>query len=170
MSYAYRSSVKISQKPQRPLGVALIGSIGILAGLAWAALMLFLIWGRTGQGNPMAGQGIRLAGGLLAALIAVWIYWGLLDMLRWAWWLNVVLAALAVVALGAMFGYVPALASLLALKRPEAVIQQTTFALFAGMGVGLVFNLIALIYLLTVRKVFGIGAKDQRPLWERRRL
>lgn len=170
MSYAYRSSAKLSQKPRRPLGVALIGSIGVLAGLAWAALMVYLIWGRAGQGNPMAGRGIILAGGLLAALIAIWLYWGLLDMLRWAWWMNVLLAPLAVVGLGALFGSVPDLAPMLAPRRLTAVIQQTTFALYAAIGVGLVFNLIAGVYLLTVREAFGIGLKDQRPLWERRRL
>jgi hypothetical protein len=170
MSYAYRSSAKISQKPQRPFGVALIGSIGILVGLAWVALMVFLIWVRRGQGIPVLGQGAGAAGGLLVALVVIWIYWGLLDMLRWAWWMNVALAALALVALVALFGYVPELAPTLAPGRSEAAIRQTTLALYAGMGVGLGFNLVALIYLVTVRKAFGVGMKDQRPLWERRRL
>jgi hypothetical protein len=170
MSYAYRSSVKLNQKPQRPLGVALIGSIGVLAGLVWAVLMVYLIWGRAGQGNPMAGRGIVLAGGLLAALIVIWLYWGLLDMLRWAWWMNVALAPLAVVALGVLFGSVPELAPMFSPSRLSAAIRQTTFVLYAAMGFGLVFNLIVGVYLLTVRKAFGIGLKDQRPLWERRRL
>jgi hypothetical protein len=170
MSYAYRPSIKMAQKPHRPLGVAVIGGIGILAGIAWAVVAMLMIWTRMGQGIPLIGQGFGLFVSLLAALLVIWLYWGLLDMLRWAWWLNVALAVVAVLSFGALFGSAPELAALLAPRRPDDVVQQITLALSASIAAGLIFNLIAVFYLVSVRKAFGIGVKDQRPLWERRRL
>src|SRR5438045_1310775 len=59
------------------------------------------------------------------------------------------------------------LGAALAKLRPTMAAGQVSAAVMAGMLALLVYQLIVVLYMLSARASFGVGVKDDRPLWER---
>jgi hypothetical protein len=167
MSYAsYRLPAKV-KKQERPAGVAILAIVGVLGGLAAFVLGLLGLWMRQRLGIALGGPSIGLALMTVLGLLVLWANWGLWEMVGWAWWTNLFLTILAIVWGGMLFRYLPSLAASLAPILPKAVEPRIALGVGAGATISLVYNIITAIYLLMVRTTFGVGVKDERPLWER---
>src|SRR5690349_10112014 len=82
-------------KQQRPFGVALLATIGMLTSLA--ALLVSLVQMLqllSASGRPSMPLALS-AGALVLALVGLWINWGFWEMIRWAWWANLLLTLLS---------------------------------------------------------------------------
>jgi hypothetical protein len=166
MSYAYRYSVKAAVQPKRPHGVAVLAVLGILVGIAEIVLVLSLAWFRLRQGLPPASQLAALGIGLGLGWLIIRINWGLLDLMRWAWWMSMILGTAAAMAFALMLRPTPALASFLPHSLPDAIAQRLAAGPTVVVAIILICNVAAMIYLLSARKAFGIGTQDRRPPWE----
>jgi hypothetical protein len=166
MSHGYRHPIRTT-RPTRPRGLAVLTTIGILGGVAQLVAVLLIAWLRTRRGIPLGDQLAPLGLGLGLAWVIVWINWGLWDLVRWAWWAGIIFGSAAVIGCGLLFRSVPALAALLSRGLPEEVAQRLELGLTGELIFLLTFHVVAVIYLLTAHKVFGIGVKQKRPLWER---
>jgi hypothetical protein len=152
-------------KQQRPVGVAILATIGVLGSLV--ALMISLV-------QLLALLNIRpnlqlaaVAGALVLALISLWINWGFWELIRWAWWANLLLALVASGGIITALRWAQPLAAALATLRPTMTEGQVFTAVMGGLLGLLVYQLVVLMYMFSVRAVFGVGVKDERPLWER---
>src|SRR5262245_20310652 len=167
VSYAsYRLPPKVL-KQERPRGVAVLSVLGILSSLLYSAgaLSFLLMWERLhlSIARPTAG----LIAALAVGLVTLWINWGLWEMVRWAWWMSLVLYILGAVSIAFALRYAPALVASIAKAWPELAERQLLTSTFTGLAVNLIYSLVAALYLFSVRQTFGIGLKDERPLWER---
>jgi hypothetical protein len=154
-------------KQQRPLGVAVLATLGVLGSLV--ALVLSLVRLLTLL-NTSARPGLQLAAVaavLVLALVSLWINWGFWELIRWAWWANLLLALVAVGAIITALRWTQPLGTALANLRPTMTESQVSTAVMGGLLALLVYQLIVLMYMLSVRTVFGVGVKDERPAWER---
>jgi hypothetical protein len=152
-------------KQQRPLGVAVLATIGILGSLV--ALMVALV---QLLGLLSARPGLQLAivaGVLVLALVSLWINWGFWELIRWAWWANLLLALIAAGGLITGLRWAQPLGAALAKLRPTMAAGQVSAAVMAGLLALLVYQLIVVLYMLSAHAAFGVGVKDERPLWER---
>jgi hypothetical protein len=167
VSYAsYRLPPKVV-KQERPRGVAILSVLGILSSLLYSAgsLSLLLMWERLHL--PIARPTAGLIAGLAVGIVTLWINWGLWEMVRWAWWINLALYVLGAVSIVFALRYAPAFVASIAKARLELGERQLLTSTITGLVVNLIYCLVAALYLLGVRQVFGIGLKDERPLWER---
>jgi hypothetical protein len=162
----YKLAPQVSKQP-RPFGVAVLATIGVLAGLA--ALLLSLVEMLSLLGSN-AGPSLRLAaaaGELVLALVVVWINWGVWELIRWAWWANLLLTLIVSGALIAALRWVQPIGASLAKLLPTMVERQVVSAVLVGLLALLVYHLVVVVYLISTRAAFGVGVKDERPLWER---
>jgi hypothetical protein len=166
MSHGYRHPIRVVA-PTRPRGLALLATIGVLAGLAQLILVLLIAWIRLRRGIPLGNQLAPLGLGIGLAWVIVWLNWGLWDLVRWAWWGSVIFGSAAVIGCGLLFRSVPDLAALLSRGLPEELAQRLELGLTVELIFLLIFHVVMVIYLLMIHKVFGIGLKQKRPLWER---
>ena len=153
-------------KQQRPLGVAVLATIGVLGSLV--ALVISLVQLLTLL-NANARPGLQLAaiaGVLVLALISLWINWGFWELIRWAWWANLLLALITIVGMITALRWAQPLGVALAKLRPTMTEGQVFTAVMAGLLTLLVYQLIVVIYLFSARAIFGVGVKDDRPAWE----
>ncbi|MFO7171210.1 MAG: hypothetical protein DIU80_024540 [Chloroflexota bacterium] len=69
------------QAVQRPLGLSILSVAGVLFGLALAFAALGYAGMQALVGSPPALSTIGALSGFLLALVIVWFYWGLWEML-----------------------------------------------------------------------------------------
>ncbi len=160
----YRLSQQVV-KQQRPLGVAVLATIGVLGSLV--ALVLSLVQLLALLSAKPGLQLAAVAGVLVLALVGLWINWGFWELIRWAWWANSLLALIAIGGMLATLRWAQPLAAALAKLRPTMTEGQVFTAVMAGLLALLVYQLIVVLYMLSIRAVFGVGVKDERPIWER---
>jgi hypothetical protein len=160
----YRLNQKVV-KQERPLGVAVLATIGVLGSLV--ALMISLVQ-LVALLNVRPGLELAtVAGVLVLALVALWINWGFWELIRWAWWANLLLALLSISGLIAVLRWVQPLVAVLAKLRPTMTEGQVATAVMAALLALLVYQLIVVMYMFSARAIFGVGVKDERPLWQR---
>ena len=152
-------------KQQRPLGVAVLATIGVLGSLV--ALMLSLVRLLTLLNARPSMPLAAVAGVLILALVSLWINWGFWELIRWAWWANLLLALVSTGAMIAALRWTQPLAAALAKVRPTMTEGQASAVVMAGLLTLLVYQLIVIVYVLSVHAIFGVGVKDERPAWER---
>jgi hypothetical protein len=156
-------------KQQRPFGVAALATIGVLGSLAALLLSLVQLLSLLGAS---AGPSLRLAavaGVLVLALIALWINWGVWELIGWAWWANLLLTLISTGALVAALRWVQPLGAAMAKLLPTMTERQVAGAVLVGLLALLVYHLVVAMYMIGARAAFGIGVKDERPVWERAR-
>lgn len=166
MSRGYRLPVKV-ERPRRPFGVAALGMLGVGGSLIIIVGALFGIWNLMRISLAPSPTLAVFALVLVAALVVLWINWGLLDLLRWAWWANLLLALIGTAGAGFGMRYAPLAGKLVHELQPSAsaaTIEAATRGALFGM---VAINLVTLLYLLSVHATFGVGVKDERPLWEK---
>lgn len=156
-------------KQQRPFGVALLATIGMLASLAALLVSLIQMLQLLGASVRPSQQLAITVGVLVLALISLWINWGFWDMIGWAWWANLLLTLLSIGGLVAALRWTQPLGAALA-KQLHMITERQVFAfVMIGLLTLLVYHLIALVYLVAAHAAFGVGVKDERPIWERAR-
>lgn len=157
-----------SKRERRPVGVAILASVGVAGGVVLVLLSVALIAYKVALGVPLTMQMIDVAFAIVVPFTIIWFFWGLWEVLQSAWWTHVIGGPLAVVGLGAAFMWRSAIIGLLVQGLPIAVHRwiETGFV-WSVWGI-LILEVMTVIYLLTVWRTFGIGAP--KPLWERRRL
>jgi len=152
-------------KQQRPLGVAVLATIGMLSSLVALVISLVQLLGLL---NARPGLQLAAAAGVLVlALASLWINWGFWELIRWAWWANLLLALVSTGAMIAALRWTQPLAAALAKVRPTMTEGQASAVVMAGLLTLLVYQLIVIMYVLSVHAIFGVGVKDERPAWER---
>ena len=154
-------------KQQRPLGVAVLATIGVLGSLVALVIALVQLLALL---NTSARPGLQLAmvaGVLVLALVSLWINWGFWELIRWAWWANLLLTLVAIGGLIVELRWAQPLSVALAKLRPTMTEGQVFTAVMAGLLALLVYQLIVVMFMFSARAVFGVGVKDERPLWER---
>jgi len=152
-------------KQQRPLGVAVLATIGVLGSLVALAIALVQLLPLLNVRPNL--QLAEVAGVLLLALVALWINWGFWELIRWAWWANLLLTLGSISGLITALRWAQPLVAALAKLRPTMAEGHVSTALIGGLLALLVYHLIVVMYMLTARAAFGVGVKDERPLWER---
>ena len=152
-------------KQQRPLGVAVLATIGVLGSLV--ALVIALVQLLSLLNARPNLQLAMVAGVLVLALVSLWINWGFWELIRWAWWANVLLTLIAIGGLVTGLRWAPPLIAVLAKLRPTMSVGQVSTTVMAGLLALLVYQLIVLLYMFSVRATFGVGVEDNRPIWER---
>ena len=152
-------------KQQRPLGVAVLATIGMLSSLVALVISLVQLLGLL---NVRPGLQLAAAAGVLVlALASLWINWGFWELIRWAWWANLLLALISIGAMITALRWVQPLAAALAKLRPTMTEGQISVAVMGGLLALLVYQLIVVMYMLSAHAAFGVGVKDERPAWER---
>lgn len=156
-------------KQRRPIGVAVFALIGMLGSLLLIGGLIFGLWSLMRISVEPSLQVIGLIVLLMLACVILRINWGFWDMLRWAWWANIVLSGLSIA--GAAFGmrYIPALAETINHMRPALATAAITNVLRSALLGLIVLDVIALLYTFAAHAAFGVGVKDERPLWEKAR-
>jgi len=156
-------------KQQRPLGVAVLATIGVLGSLVALLISLVQLTGLLSANTRPGLQLAMVAGVLVLALVSLWINWGFWELIRWAWWANLLLALIAIVGMITALRWAQPLGAALAKLRPTMTEGQVFTAVMAGLLALLVYQLIVVMYLLSARASFGVGVKEARPAWERAR-
>ena len=154
-------------KQQRPFGVAALATIGVLGSLA--ALLLSLVQLLLLLGAS-AGPSLRLAAVasvLVLALVVLWINWGVWELIRWAWWATLLVTLISSGALLAALRWVQPLSVAVAKLRPTMTERQVSSAVLVGLLALLIYHLVVIMYMIGARAAFGVGVKDERPVWER---
>jgi hypothetical protein len=154
-------------KQQRPFGVALLATIGMLTSLAaLLASLVQMLQLLSASGRPSMQLALS-AGALVLALIGLWINWGFWEMIRWAWWANLLLTLLSSGALVAALRWSQPFGVTLAKMLYTMTERQVIAIVMIGLLAVLVYHVIALVYMLAAHARFGVGVKDERPIWER---
>ncbi|MCS6839705.1 MAG: hypothetical protein NZ699_04440 [Roseiflexus sp.] len=159
-----RSSVRV----KRPVGVAILASAGVILGIILALVSMALIAYKVMLGIPLALQMIDLAFAIVVPFTIVWFFWGLWEVLQSAWWSHIIGGPLAVAGLGAAFVWRDTIIGLLVRGLPVTVHPWVGTGFVWSVWVVLILEMVTVIYLLTARKTFGVGAP--KPLWQQRRL
>jgi hypothetical protein len=154
-------------KLQRPSGVALLATIGMLTSLA--ALLVSLVQLLQLLSARPSLQLAATAAVLVLALVTLWINWGFWDMIRWAWWANLLLTLISLGALVTALRWMQPLTAALSKLLYMMTERQVATIVMVGLLALLVYHLIAIVYLFGARATFGVGVKDDRPIWERAR-
>jgi hypothetical protein len=156
-------------KQQRPLGVAVLATIGVLGSLVALVISLVQLLALLSANARPGLQLAVVAAVLVLALVSLWINWGFWELIRWAWWANLLLALVAIVGMITALRWAQPLGAALAKLRPTMTEGQVITAVMAGLLALLVYQLIVVMYLFSARASFGVGVKDERPAWERAR-
>ncbi len=164
-SYGISVRRKSQQHIQAPVGITILAGIGILAGLGMAILTLINVFLLTQQEmtSPYTIM-LNLAIGLALALIMVWVNWGLLDLMNWAWWLYVILGVTGMLAGIVTIGFTPVVTPLLAEFLPrsiEPVLMEKSVLISAAI-VALALNACVSIYLISNYPKFHSDPRRRR--------
>jgi hypothetical protein len=154
-------------KQPRPVGIGILATVGVLGSLATILVALDRVIVSMRVSLQPSAQLAVLGAALTLALVSLWINWGFWELIRWAWWANLLLTVITIGGLVAGLRFVEPLGLALTKLRPDWTPQQLTSGVLAIIVVGLVYNLIVVLYMLSVRTRFGVGVKDQRPIWQR---
>lgn len=152
-------------KQQRPLGVAMLATIGVLGSLVALVIALVQLLGLLNARPNL--QLAMVAAVLVLALVSLWINWGFWELIRWAWWANLLLSLATISALVMGLRSAQPLGDALTKLRPTISVGQVSTAVMAGLLALLVYQLIVILYMFSARAAFGVGVKDDRPIWER---
>ncbi len=143
---------------KRPLGVTLLGSLVVLAGVALLVLSIANLLGYYGAyalelAPDISREFFLISSGwnLVVGIALLASGNGLLGLRPWAWWLTFLVALLAV--LRALFAFLSGVA--------EAAFS-TLLSSFAGLALGLVI----LGYIFSVRQHFRAARPPPRPIPE----
>lgn len=169
MSYGYSYSMRrqVQAEPQRPLGVAIIATLGILSGLTYTVLVLFTAYLRMSATFSLTSLAGYLIAGFGVSLFTIWLYWSLWDLMGWAWGFHILLNAVSIVAGALGIAYAEPVAAFLAGVLPDGMATPSLkLGLISTAIIDMAFNLCVAIYLVSVREAFGIGV-CRRPAWER---
>jgi hypothetical protein len=167
-SHGYGLGANKQRREPRPTGVAILAVVGVAGSLLTIMYSLVKIIGLSGGGGVAPSRQLAVLGlALVVALVTLWINWGFWEMIRWAWWGNLAISLLTTAALLGGLRYVPELADVIAPLWGAAEPARLTSSVLAAIVVGLVYHLIAIIYMVGVHAIFKVGVKDERPLWER---
>lgn len=161
-------TVGSSTRASRPVVLAVFASAGVLSGIILALLAAALIAYKAALGVSLAMQAVEIAFAIIVPFTVVWFFWGLWEVLQSAWWSHVIGGPLAAVGLGAALMWRSSIVGLLARGLPIAVHPWVETGFVWSVWGVLILEVVTVIYLLTARNAFGIGAP--KPLWERRRL
>jgi hypothetical protein len=162
--HGYRLNQQVV-KQQRPLGVAVLATIGVLGSLVALVIALVQLLGLL---NARPNLQLAMVAGVLAlALVFLWINWGFWELIRWAWWANMLLALATIGVLVTGLRWMPPLGAVLAKLRPTMTESQVSTAVMGGLLALLVYQLVVVMYMLSARAIFGVGVQDDRPIWER---
>jgi len=166
MSRGYRLPVKVVQQ-QRPFGVALFAGLGIIGGLLLTVAAAAGIWAlmriSVRPSLQLAGLGLILVVGLMVLRTN----WGLWELLKWAWWANLLLTLLSGAAAALALRYAPQAGEVIHLLRPDLTANAVATVVRGALLGNLALDLIVLVYLFNAHAAFGVGVKDERPLWEK---
>lgn len=166
MSRGYRLAVKVV-RPQRPFGVAVFAGLGVVGGLILSVATVVGIWGLMRISVAPSRQLAALGLILVVALVVLWINWGFWEMIKWAWWANLLLTLLSIAATAFALRYAPVAGEAINRLRPEFAVAAVSTVLRGALLGSVALDLVVLVYLFSVRAVFGVGVKDERPLWEK---
>jgi hypothetical protein len=166
MSRGYRLPVKVVQQ-QRPFGVAIFAGLGILGSLLLSVAALLGLWGLMRISVAPSPQFAALVLILMVALVVLRINWGFWELLKWAWWANLFLTLLSMAAAVFVLRYAPGVGDAISRLRPEITANLVSSVVRGALLGNLALDLIVLVYLVGVHTVFGVGVKDERPLWEK---
>jgi len=166
MSRGYRLPVQMV-KQQRPFGVAIFAGLGILGSLLLSVAALLGLWSLMRISVAPSPQLAVLALILVVAIVVLWMNWGFWEMLKWAWWANLLLTLLSVVGAAFALRYAPGVGEAISRLRPEFTVGAVSTVVRGALLGNLALDLIVLVYLFSARAVFGVGVKDERPLWEK---
>jgi hypothetical protein len=147
--------------------VGVLATLGVLGSLAALLISLVRLIGLLGANAGPSMQLAVIAGMLVLALVILWINWGFWEQIRWAWWANLLLTLISIGGLIAALRWAQPIGLALAKLRPMMTERQVVVAVMAGLLALLIYHLIAVIYMLGARAAFGVGVKDERPIWER---
>ena len=155
------------QRQARPAGVTILATLGVLGSLV--TVMFTLIWliSLLRMSAEPSRQLAALAIALVAGLVVLWTNWGFWELIRWAWWTNMIVSLVTAVALVAGLGYVAQMVDVVGRIWRGVDAQQLSTGVLVALVVGIVYQLAAIVYMLGVHAVFKVGVKDERPLWER---
>lgn len=168
MSYGYAIRKQTYTPPQRPIGVAIIATIGMLTGIALALAALVNSWLYMQTDPSLTGLFVNLSAGLGGALFMIWLFWGLWDLMDWAWWTSLFLGVIATGACIYALLNAPMLALTLAQLLPfELEPVRVYTGLIGGAILATSVTLIVMVYLVAVREAFRIGTKHLLKPWER---
>jgi len=166
MSRGYRLPVKVV-KQQRPFGVGVFAGLGMIGGLILGVAAVIGIWSlmriSVAPSRELAVLGLML----VVALVVLRINWGFWEMIKWTWWANLLLTLLSIAAMAFALRYVPMAAEFINRLHPEFAVPAVSTVLRGALIGGMVLDLVVLVYLFSVRAVYGVGVKDERPLWEK---
>ena len=155
------------QRQPRPAGVTILATLGVLGSLV--TIMFTLIWLITllrVSAEP-SRQLAALVIALVAGLVVLWTNWGFWELIRWAWWMNMIVSLVSTAALVVGLRYVPLLADVVGRIWRGVDAQRLSAAVLVALIVGIVYHLVAIVYMLGIHSAFKVGVKDERPLWER---
>ncbi|HNP72041.1 MAG TPA: hypothetical protein PLO33_05915 [Kouleothrix sp.] len=155
-------------KPARPAGVAFFAGLGVLGSLAGLLLAIAQIW----LLMRVSVEPSRLFGlcalGLVAALLALWINWGFWELLKWAWWANLLLTLCGAALCGLALSQASALGNALGRALPQLAARANPGAIAVfGIIALLAYHLVVAAYIVSAHAAFGVGTPDERPLWEK---
>lgn len=155
-------------RPPRPLGVTVFGFFGVLGSLAGVLLAVAGLWALMRVSVEPSRQFAIYSGGVIAALLALWINWGFWELLKWAWWANLLLTLCGAALCGLALRSVPALGDTLGRLLPQLAqrINPAAVVLF-GLIALLAYHLIVAAYIVSAHALFGVGTPDERPIWEK---
>jgi hypothetical protein len=154
-------------KQQRPLGLAVLATIGMLGNLAVLVVSFVRLLPLLSASASPSLQLATVVGVLVVTLVSLWINWGFWEMIRWAWWANMLLSLVSIGVLIVGLRLAQPLGAMLAKMRPTISEGQVSTVMMAGLLALLVYQLIVILYMFSVRATFGVGVKDDRPIWER---
>ncbi|HJZ46995.1 MAG TPA: hypothetical protein VKE41_07500 [Roseiflexaceae bacterium] len=154
-------------KQRRPFGVAVLATIGVLGSLAGLVISLVRLLGLLRASAGPSLQLAAIASLLVLALVVLWINWGVWELIGWAWWANILLTLVSIGALIVALRWAQPISAALAKLLPMMIERQVQTLALVGLLALLVYHLIAVVLLLGSHAAFGVGVKDERPLWER---
>ena len=149
----------------RPASLTVIALLGVLFGMALFAGEIVLGFYRAQLGIDWGSQIFDLAIAGFIAILIIWMFWGLWEMVTSAWWSHLFLGPVLVIGALVLTGYAATLAPFIAHNLPLPMIEQTGRLLQIAAVALAGIEILAIIILLGNQKVFGIGKK--KPLWER---
>ena len=159
--YRHREVVKTV----RPAGVAFVAVTGMVAIMVILAMEIGLVWLRSQRGLSFAAQGVDLAIGGMGALLLIWFFWGLWDMLPSAWQLHFWFGLPLVAGFGYVAWMAPELAPKIAHHVKAAELEIATVVLRIAAIAMAALELATFVVMVGTKDAFEIG--KPKPLWDR---
>lgn len=155
-------------RPRRPFGVALFAFFGVLGSLLGLLLAVAGLWALMRVSVEPSRQFAIYSLAAVGALLALWINWGFWELLKWAWWANLLLTLAGAALCGLALRSAAALGEALGRVLPQLGQRANPSAVaLIGIVVLLAYHLIVAAYIASTHALFGVGTPDERPIWEK---